>query len=186
MIAFRIQSRKKRKKITGSHSAAKILLHAKYQVLVVMDPLHRISFTCPPRAANAPMRRFPTAPAAPMTSTDILAFGGETRWGDPVDFAFINLQLMFLTQDVFLFQVFWSYTSQKVLATLLEGGRLRFEVTTPWHPWQLENWDHVRLINLIDLMRVYNSLEGSTVPLLKRPGVDVGISQNAAVQAVET
>lgn len=108
MIAFRIQSRKKRKKITGSHSAAKILLHAKYQVLVVMDPLHRISFTCPPRAANAPMRRFPTAPAAPMTSTDILAFGGETRWGDPVDFAFINLQLM-----CFCFKYFGVIPSQK-------------------------------------------------------------------------
>ena len=79
---------------------------------------------------------------------------------------------------VFVSSILELYFSKSLKTTLLEDDRLRFEVTTPWHPWQLEKWDHVRLINLID--------EGSTVPLLKRPGVHVGISQNAAVQAVET
>ena len=57
----------------------------------------------PPRAANAPMSRFPTAPAAPMTSTDMFRTGAAVGLSPGGAQRFRGyLQLMFLLKMFFV------------------------------------------------------------------------------------
>ena len=90
-------------------------------------------------------------------------WGGENRgspvWASGWPGDFVDIMFVADVSDsrcVFVSSILEIYFAKSVDdTTLLEDDRLRFEKTTPWHPWQLENWDHVRFINLIDLMRVF-------------------------------